>query len=256
LVAANELDLQELVIDIQSFLIENKANWIMQNFQNFNLVYQTSVENDSFLELRNFCAEIMSNEMLDLTSISEKSLMSLIQNNNLRMKEVQIWEYVLKWGLAQNPGLPSDPKNFLKYDFNVLKNIIQQYVHFINFYKFTSKEFLDFVFPFKKILPKELREDLLRYFLGKEIKEVNEIKEIKLAKTDTNIEEPIRETRSNFSAKEHERFGIKDEHSPYNAFMKSKLPKVKAKIPNITTLLNLSPNSGNQRFVIFTLNLF
>ena len=31
LVAANELSLQELIAHLQSFLIENKANWVEQN---------------------------------------------------------------------------------------------------------------------------------------------------------------------------------------------------------------------------------
>ena len=46
LVTASELSLQELIVYLQSFLIENKANWMEQNF---NLINQTSFENDSFL---------------------------------------------------------------------------------------------------------------------------------------------------------------------------------------------------------------
>ncbi|UZO02545.1 uncharacterized protein OCT59_021024 [Rhizophagus irregularis] len=49
LVTANELSLQELNNYLQSFLVENNASWIEQNF---NLVYQTSFKNDSFLELQ------------------------------------------------------------------------------------------------------------------------------------------------------------------------------------------------------------
>ena len=55
LVAANELGFQELVIYLQSFLLENKTNWVEQNF---NLIYKTSFENDSFLELQKYCTEI------------------------------------------------------------------------------------------------------------------------------------------------------------------------------------------------------
>ncbi|UZO20038.1 uncharacterized protein OCT59_011299 [Rhizophagus irregularis] len=51
LIAANELSLQELITHLQSFLIENKKNWMEQNF---NLIYKTSFENDSFSKLQNF----------------------------------------------------------------------------------------------------------------------------------------------------------------------------------------------------------
>ena len=98
LVTASELSLQELILHIQSFLIENKANWVEQNF---NYVYQTSFENDSFSELQKYCTDLMSKEpnklftSLDFSSVSEKLLVSLIQNDNLQMSEIQVWEHVM-----------------------------------------------------------------------------------------------------------------------------------------------------------------
>ncbi|UZO17016.1 uncharacterized protein OCT59_008382 [Rhizophagus irregularis] len=114
LMAASELSLQELIPYLQSFLIENKANW---SEQNFNLIYQTSFENDSFSELQKYCTDLMTKEpvkifdSLNFSSIPEKLFLSIIQNDNLQMSEIQIWEHVLKWGLAQNPDLY---KNLLK----------------------------------------------------------------------------------------------------------------------------------------------
>ncbi|PKY31760.1 hypothetical protein RhiirB3_531755 [Rhizophagus irregularis] len=78
----------------------------------------------------------------------------------------QIKENVLKWGFAQNPELPSDFTNFLKDDFNTLKNTLRQCIPFIRFCNLTSKEFSDKVLPYKKILPKELYVDLLKIFLN------------------------------------------------------------------------------------------
>jgi hypothetical protein len=40
---------------------------------------------------------------LDFTSISEKSLVQLIKRYDLQIKEIEIWEHLLKLGLAQNP---------------------------------------------------------------------------------------------------------------------------------------------------------
>ncbi|EXX67236.1 uncharacterized protein OCT59_027118 [Rhizophagus irregularis] len=168
LVAGSELGLQELITYLQSFLVENKANWMEQNF---DLIYKTSFENDSFLELQKFCTDLTSKEpvkifkSLNFSSISEKLLVSLIQSDNLQMDEIQIWEDVLRWGLVQNPELPSDPTNFSKEDFNALKNSLQHCVPHIRFYNLTFKEFSDKVLPYKKILPKELYKDLLKYSL-------------------------------------------------------------------------------------------
>ncbi|EXX67405.1 hypothetical protein RirG_114740 [Rhizophagus irregularis DAOM 197198w] len=169
MVAANELSLQELIPHSQSFLIDNQANWIEQNFV---LMYQTSFESDSFLELQKFCTEIISKQpenffnSLDFTSISEKTLISFLRHDNLQMNEIQVWENVLKWGLAQNPELPSDPANFSKDDFDILKNTIHKCIPFIKFFTLSSKEFMDKVLPYKKILPKELYKESLKFFLN------------------------------------------------------------------------------------------
>ncbi|RIA90342.1 BTB/POZ protein [Glomus cerebriforme] len=166
--AANELSLQELVTHLQFFLIENKANWMEENF---DLVYQTSFKNDSFLELQNYCTNLISEEpdkifnTPNFSSIPEKLLLSLIQNDNLQMDEIQIWERVIKWGTAQNPALPSELTNYSKDDFKTLKNTLQQCIPFIRFYNLTSKEFKDKVLPYRKLLPKELYEDVLDTFL-------------------------------------------------------------------------------------------
>jgi hypothetical protein len=168
LIAASELSLQELVTHLQSFLIENKKNWLEQNF---TLVYKTSFENDSFLKLQNFCSELMSNEpekifnSIDFILLSEKSLISIIQHDNLQMNVIQVWEHVLKWGIAQNPGLPSDPSSYSKDDFNTLKNTLQQFIPFIKFNNLSHKEFLNNVYPYKKIIPKDLREKLIKHFI-------------------------------------------------------------------------------------------
>ncbi|RGB35948.1 hypothetical protein C1646_698465 [Rhizophagus diaphanus] len=124
--------------------------------QNFNLIYRTSFENDSFLKLQDFCTELISKEpekifnSVDFISLSEKSLISLIQHDNVQKNVIQVWEHVLKWGIAQNSELSSDPSGYSKDGFIALKNTLQQFIPFINFFNFTSKEYLDKVYPYKK----------------------------------------------------------------------------------------------------------
>ena len=95
LVAASKLNLQELAAHIQSFLIENKGNCMEQNF---NLIYQTSFEDDSFLELQEYCTELTTKhpdrilKSLKFSSIPEKLLVSVIQNDNLQISEIQVWK--------------------------------------------------------------------------------------------------------------------------------------------------------------------
>ncbi|PKY16543.1 hypothetical protein RhiirB3_428975 [Rhizophagus irregularis] len=164
--------------------------------QNFELIYQTSFENNSFLKLQKFCNDLISKEPSKIfnspnfSSIPEKLLITLIQIDNLQMDEIQVWEHVIKWGFTQNPELPSDPTSFSKNDFNILRNTLQQCVPYIRFHNLTSKEFLKKVKPYKKILPKELYNELLEYFLDNDSK-----------KSVPRIIEENKEIRSNIDSK-------------------------------------------------------
>jgi hypothetical protein len=171
LVASGELGLLELTNYIQSFLIKRKQTWIEKNI---DLLYKTSFENDSFLELQNFCNNLILRDpdklfkSSNFPSIPEKLLLLLLKSdNNHQTKEIQIWENVLKWGIVNNNDeLPNNIKDFSKDNFNSLKNTLQQFIPLIKFYNLNSKEFLDKVYPYKKILPKELRENLIKHFLS------------------------------------------------------------------------------------------
>ena len=56
--------------------------------------------------IKQFCTDLMAKsrekifKSLDFTALPEKSLVSLIKRDDLQMKEVEIWEHVLKWGLV------------------------------------------------------------------------------------------------------------------------------------------------------------
>ncbi|UZO02859.1 uncharacterized protein OCT59_021337 [Rhizophagus irregularis] len=92
LIAANELGLQELIPYLESFLIENKKHCMKQNF---DLIYQTTYENDSFLELQKYCTDLISKESNKIfnsprfTSVPEKLLVTIIKNDNHQMNEIQ-----------------------------------------------------------------------------------------------------------------------------------------------------------------------
>ncbi|EXX56564.1 uncharacterized protein OCT59_021130 [Rhizophagus irregularis] len=168
LIAASELNLQELILHLQSFLIENKANWMEQNF---NLMNQTSFKYDSFLELQEFCRGLITKHpekifsSPDFTSLPENTLITLIQQDNIQISRVQIWEHLIRWGIAQNPELPSDLSKYSDDDFNTLKVTMQRCISFINFHNFTRQEFSKKVFPYKKILDRDLFDGVIQYFL-------------------------------------------------------------------------------------------
>ncbi|GBC01565.1 hypothetical protein RclHR1_04230010 [Rhizophagus clarus] len=71
--------------------------------------------------------------------------------------------------------------------FNALRNTLKQCITLIKFIKFTSKEFLNKVYPYKNIIPEKLFEDSIKYFLDNpdNMLEPNAIKKIGIKNIDS-----------------------------------------------------------------------
>ncbi|EXX63198.1 uncharacterized protein OCT59_025382 [Rhizophagus irregularis] len=178
LLAADQLLIQELVDYLQNYLIENKSKWMEQQFE---LVHRTSFQSNSLLAIQQFCTNFMAKspekifKSFDFTSLSEKSLIQLIKNDDLQMKEIEVWEHILKWGLAQNPTLSPDPTTWSDDEFKTMENTLQFCLPFIRFFSLSSKDFLQSVRPFKKLLKYKLYEDLLNSHLDPSSKPTDDI---------------------------------------------------------------------------------
>jgi hypothetical protein len=168
LIAADYLHLQELVDYLQKDLIENKSEWLEQHFE---FTQQISSQSNNFLVLQEFCTNLMAQSpekifnSFDFTSLSEKSLISLIKRDDLQMKEIEVWEHVLKWGLAQNPTLIPDPSAWSDDDFKIMINILQHCLPLIRFFSLSSREFSQKVRPYQKLINQQLYDELLSFHL-------------------------------------------------------------------------------------------
>ncbi|GES90248.1 BTB/POZ protein [Rhizophagus clarus] len=181
LVAANELLLQELIDYLQEYLIKNKSEWIEQHII---LTYRISFQSNSLLGLQKFCADFMNEfpekifKSLDFTSLSEASLISIIKKDDLQMKEIEIWEHVLKWGLEKNPSLLPDSTTWSDNDFKVMENTLQNCIPEIRFFSLSSKDFSQKVRPYRKLLKHQLYEELLGSYLDSNIEPIKGTDEI------------------------------------------------------------------------------
>jgi hypothetical protein len=103
------------------------------------------------------------------------------------MKEIEVWEHVLKWGLAQNPTLILDPSTWADDDFKTMENTLQYCLPLIRFYSLSSKDFLEKIHPYKKLLKYQLYEGLLRYYLDFESEPSNNFLPPRNIKFDSKI---------------------------------------------------------------------
>ncbi|RHZ89921.1 hypothetical protein Glove_9g173 [Diversispora epigaea] len=163
MLTANELELEELTKKLETTLIEDKASWLKTHF---SLVYHSIFLNNNFKDLEKFCNDIVAKypnlifDSGDFTSLQESALVSLLKRDDIQMEEGKIWEYTIKWGISQNPTLPTNLEEWNKENFLTLKITLQQCLPYIRYFHISNADIWDKIEPYKKILDKQLWKDL------------------------------------------------------------------------------------------------
>ncbi|RHZ87089.1 hypothetical protein Glove_40g92 [Diversispora epigaea] len=168
MIAAKELEFEELSKEIESHLIDTKAAWIRTHF---SFVYQSIFKINEFKNLENFCNNIIAKhpnlifESEDFNSLQESALVSILKRDDLQAKESDIWDYVIKWGIAQNPDLPVKLEEWTNENFLTLKITLQQCLPHIRYFHISSADVINKIKPYKKVFEEQLWDDLIQYLL-------------------------------------------------------------------------------------------
>ncbi|RHZ89579.1 hypothetical protein Glove_13g225 [Diversispora epigaea] len=166
MLATNEFELDELTNNLETHLIDTKASWLKTYF---SFIYRTIFNENNFKKLENYCNDIIAKhpslifENPDFTSLPESALVSLLKRDDLQMEEVKIWDYVIKWGISQNPTLPTNLKEWSKENFLLLKTTLLQCLPLIRYFHISNTELFDKIIPYKKILDKQLCKDIIQH---------------------------------------------------------------------------------------------
>ncbi|RIB26225.1 hypothetical protein C2G38_2138405 [Gigaspora rosea] len=84
------------------------------------------------------------------------------------MEEIKIWNYIIKWGIAQNSCLPSDPEDWSHENFSALKTTLQNCLPHIRYFQMSGKDIINNVQPFQQILEKKLWKDIMKKYMANE----------------------------------------------------------------------------------------
>ncbi|RHZ89522.1 hypothetical protein Glove_13g172 [Diversispora epigaea] len=166
MLAANEFELKELTNKLEIYLINTKASWLKTYF---SLIYRTIFNENNFKNLQNYCNDIIVKhpniifDSPDFTSLPESALVSLLKRDDLQMEEIKIWNYVIKWGIAQNSTLPTDLEEWSKENIIALKTTLQQCLPLIRYFHISNIEVIDKIRPYKKLLNKQLWKDITHH---------------------------------------------------------------------------------------------
>ncbi|CAI2169746.1 16538_t:CDS:10 [Funneliformis geosporum] len=108
----------------------------------------------------------------DHLSVNLTVLLRVFQRDDLQLDEIAVWDYLIRWGIAQTCALTETPDLALEHiskwsDENIktLQSSIHQCIPLIRIFQISSKDFYSKVMPYESILPKMLYEDIMRYHM-------------------------------------------------------------------------------------------
>ncbi|RIB10561.1 hypothetical protein C2G38_178566 [Gigaspora rosea] len=78
------------------------------------------------------------------------------------MEEVKIWNHIIKWGIAQNPGLSSNPEDWSNENILALKSTLKNCLPLIRYFQMSGGDIYDHIQPYQQILEKNLWKDLVK----------------------------------------------------------------------------------------------
>jgi len=169
LIAVDELDIQYLVSYIQKYFIKCREEFLRQNPVGIlEIIYQGEL----FTEILIYCLETICKEPErlfnsdDLIKLKAPLLELLLKRDDLKLDEIIIWESLLKWGIAQNPSISQDNTKWSKEELTIMKRTLHRYFPLIRFPYISSEDFVDKVYPLKKLLPEHLIDNLVVFYVA------------------------------------------------------------------------------------------
>ncbi|RHZ87302.1 hypothetical protein Glove_37g55 [Diversispora epigaea] len=166
MLASDEFEFEELTTKLENLLVDTKGTWLKTHF---TLIYYSIFNKNNFKKLENICNDIIGKypnlifDGSDFTSLSEFALISILKRDDLQMKEIKIWDCVIKWGITQNPNLPINLEEWTNKNFFALKTTLQKCLPLIRYFHISNSEIIDEIKPYKKILDKNLWKDIKQH---------------------------------------------------------------------------------------------
>src|SRR5437763_8806308 len=164
------MDFNELIDDLQNHLIKTRKEWIQQNLI---YVHKISLKHQSFGLLQDYCDEIIYEHPKvflksdDIKLIEKSMFMSILKRDDLGLKEIDVWNCIIKWGIGQSEEkLNKDISNWNKDDFINLKNILSDIIPLIRFNQISSDDFFEKIIPYEKAVNKEVYKETLECYLS------------------------------------------------------------------------------------------
>ncbi|GBC10238.1 hypothetical protein RclHR1_09460011 [Rhizophagus clarus] len=166
LIASDELELLEIYRQLEKRLLEDELLWKFP--KDFITLYQY---HDHFTNLYEIVLEFVCRnpklifDSKEFLEIEEDCLIHLLKCDNLKLEEIEIWDYLIKWGIKNTDSISNE--NLTKWtqmDFIELEKTLHNCIPYIRFSQMFPEVFNIIRKQYKSILPEGLVDDILQYF--------------------------------------------------------------------------------------------
>ncbi|GBC03015.1 hypothetical protein RclHR1_04930012 [Rhizophagus clarus] len=149
LIAVDELKIQTLILCIQEYLTKHQHEFLQQNpIEIFETA--TLFKSSQFINLKASLLEI------------------LLKRDDLSLDEIDIWDNLIKWCFSQHPSIQQDVKKWNKEEIAIMERTIHRFIPLIRFYHISSGDFIAKVYPFKKMIPEDLIDNVLAFHMSQD----------------------------------------------------------------------------------------
>ncbi|GBC19885.2 hypothetical protein RhiirA5_409275 [Rhizophagus irregularis] len=185
IIAAYDLQLQNVVEHLENYFKENDSAWkLPKDF--FIISEQRQLKQLEEQVLKLACTDpIIIFNCKDFPQLNEGFLIRLLKRNDLELNEINIFYYLVKWGIV-NTGLTLNKKSFspilifdkdrsildfvidtrkwTPIDFMNLEKTIRNCIPHIRFYQMSLGDYTEVKNEFKDILPNGLDDEIMQHF--------------------------------------------------------------------------------------------
>ncbi|CAB4397417.1 unnamed protein product [Rhizophagus irregularis] len=152
-------DIQPLIIYIKENLIKHNSDFLRQNPVE---ILENTYQHELLSELNDACLEYICEnpEILfnseNFVSLKAPIIELLLKRDDLLSDEIDIWNNLLKWGLAQHSNISQDVTKWNKEQITMMERTLHRYIPLIRLYDISSEDFFYKVLPYKELLSDQL----------------------------------------------------------------------------------------------------
>ncbi|RIB20093.1 hypothetical protein C2G38_2180179 [Gigaspora rosea] len=164
-IASDEILLDEISQNVERYLRKTASAWnFPKDFIKISKYYDTFTKLYQFA-LKLVCAHPKTIfESKDFFKIEENTLIRLLKCDDLRLEEIEIWEYLIKWGIENTESiLDDDLTKWMQTDFMNLEKVLHNCIPHIRFFQLSYHELHLVINRYKNILPNNLLDEIYKY---------------------------------------------------------------------------------------------